>query len=430
MHAWTACSYSVLDSCEQVFGWLWTVQWFLSIQYTGVAGAVSNWYFTKENEETNEKKISPVMLSFSMFRTVRYHSGTMALGSFVISVVICIKFAALYIVNQLQAQATENKAVQFALKVLKVVILCVEKFIRFMGHLAYIEVAIWGKNFCGGLLTAVKLLAKNVVRFSFVTLFSKLVLILGKILIVVSSLVASYTLLPFLKTGGITIETVDGVVQVETPPMPGSEEAIPVLPLFLVAFFSLTISINIMGIYETAIDTIMVSFLEDEMENNGGIFGSGPLKSFMKGTKSVSAAAERYAEAMMAAKNEKVRSRYEMEAELKNSDLTPVSSPCAGTPAVCSSRAGCCTGWQIGCMYTLQSKSVFQIAVSQRRAFCCVWRGQGGGHDALKKKRQEQRRRKNKNDKQKQASMSKEERKAHKKKKIQSITESEGKGLN
>ena len=122
--------------------WLWTVQWFLSIQYTGVAGAISNWYFTKENEETNEKKISPVMLSFSMFRTVRYHSGTMALGSFVISVVICIKFAALYVVNQLQAQATENKAVQFALKVLKVVILCVEKFIRFMGHLACIEVRI------------------------------------------------------------------------------------------------------------------------------------------------------------------------------------------------------------------------------------------------------------------------------------------------
>lgn len=307
----------------QVFGWLWTVQWFLSIQYTGVAGAISNWYFTKEDEETNEKKISSVMLSFSMWRTVRYHSGTMALGSFVIAVVICIKFVALYAVNQLQAQASENKAVQFALKALKYIILCVEKFIRFMGHLAYIEVAIWGKTFCGGLLTAVKLLAKNVVRFSFVTLFSKLVLILGKLLIVVSALGVSYVLLPYFKTGAISA---DGV-NLDTPAIPGSgDDAIPILPLFLVGFFSLTISINVMGIYETAIDTIMVSFLEDEMENNGGIFGSGPLKSFMKGTKSVSVAAEQYAKAIMDAKNDKVRSKYEMESELKNSDLTPVGT--------------------------------------------------------------------------------------------------------
>lgn len=227
----------------QVFGWIWTVQWFLSIQYTAVAGGISNWYFTKENEETNEKKISPIMLTFSVWRTLRYHSGTMAFGSFVIAVVICVKFAAVYAINQLQAQATENKAVQYALKALKVIILCIEKFVRFMGHLAYIEVAIWGKTFCGGLLTAVKLLAKNVVRFSFVTLFSKLVLILGKILIVVAALGLSYLMLPFMKTS-YTV-SVDGL-QEETPALPG-QDSLPVVPLFLVAFFSLTISINIMG---------------------------------------------------------------------------------------------------------------------------------------------------------------------------------------
>eukprot|EP01043_Picozoa_sp_COSAG02_P026289 COSAG02_NODE_1510_length_12225_cov_3.918770_5_plen_314_part_00 len=269
----------------------------------------------------------------------------MAVGSFVITLVIFIKFVALYAVNQLQAQATENKVVQFLLKGLKYVILCVERFIRFMGHLAYIEVAIWGKTFCGGLLTAVKLLAKNIVRFSFVTLFSKLVLILGKLLIVVSALGVSYVLLPYFKSGVISA---DGV-NLDTPAMPGSDDAIPILPLFLVAFFSLTISINVMGIYETAIDTIMVSFLEDEMENNGGKFGSGPLKSFMKGTQSVAAAAERYSKAMMDAKNQKVRDKYEMEAELKNSDLTPVGTQQAGTASARGSTS-CLGKTQADCM--------------------------------------------------------------------------------
>lgn len=160
-----------------------------------------------------------------------------------------------------------------------------------------------------------KLLATNAVRFSFVTLFSKLVLILGKILIVISAVGVSWMLLPYLKTGA----------GIDTPALPGDH--VPVLPLAMVGFFSFTISINIMGIYETAIDTIMVSFLEDEKENDGGMFGSGPLKGFMKSTKSVAVAAEQYKQAIMDAKNAKVRSSYQMQKDLRGSDLTPVGSP-------------------------------------------------------------------------------------------------------
>lgn len=277
---------------------------------------------------------------------------------------------ALYAVNQLQAQATENKIVQFLLRALKYVILCVEKFVRFMGHLAYIEVAIWGKTFCSGLLTAVKLLAKNIVRFSFVTLFSKLVLILGKILIVVSALGASYVMLPYFKSGVISA---DGI-NLDTPAMPGSVDDIPILPLFLVGFFSLTISINVMGIYETAIDTIMVSFLEDEMENNGGIFGSGPLKSFMKGTQSISVAAERYAKAMMDARNDKVRSKYELEAELNNSDLTPVGTQQTGT-ATARGSTSCYGRTREDCM--AHEALVYRMCLTM--VYMCVRRVNGAG---------------------------------------------------
>ena len=71
--------------------------------------------------------------------------------------------------------------------------------------------------------------------------------------------------------------------------------AVPVAPLFITAFFAATISVSIMGVYETAIDTILVSFLEDEAENDdkGNItFASGDLATFMKGTKSIADAQE------------------------------------------------------------------------------------------------------------------------------------------
>ena len=46
------------------------------------------------------------------------------------------------------------------------------------------------------------------------------------------------------------------------PAANGLPGAIPVAPLGITAFFAITISVAIMGVYETAIDTILVSFLE------------------------------------------------------------------------------------------------------------------------------------------------------------------------
>ena len=82
---------------------------------------------------------------------------------------------------------------------LKVVISCVERFVKFLGHLAYIETAIYGTNFCRSLVKAFMRLIKNVVRFAFVTLFAKLVLTLGKVLVIVASIWCS--MLAYLPLG-------------------------------------------------------------------------------------------------------------------------------------------------------------------------------------------------------------------------------------
>ena len=334
----------------QVFGWLWTVQWFLSAQYCSIAGAISKWYFTPENPVTQEKRISSLLLSHSVWRTFRHHSGTMAFGSFIVAVVTCVKFALVYAINQVQAQSPENKLIKVLGNVLKVCISCVERFVRFVGHLAYIETAIYGNNFCHALYKAVKALARNIIRFSFVTAFSKLVLTLGKILVVVVAVGLANLSLDLLKTesadtsycedigaaGAITgadcsadgkclwdgeLGTCGANSGKDLP-----NQQLPIVPLGLTAFFALTISLNIMGIYETAIDTIMVSFLEDESENDktGGVtFAAGPLKEFMISTKSIANATEAYHNEIRDAKTNKIRANEEVEKDLRKSDLTP-----------------------------------------------------------------------------------------------------------
>lgn len=331
----------------QLFGWLWTVQWFLSTQYTTIAGAVSKWYFTPEDPKTHAKRVSAVLLSHSAVRTVRHHSGTMAFGSFIISVVICVKFALVYMINQVQAQSPENKLIKVLGNVLKACVACVERFVRFVGHLAYIETAIYGNNFCHALFKAVKALATNAVRFSFVALFSQLVLTLGKVAVVVVSLCISNLLLDYFKSPTSSVDcatigetedlcTADGRCKwdpdVQTCQLVDStandlpNQSAPVFPMALVFFFSATVSLNIMGVYETAIDTIMVSFLEDESENDGNgqvTFADGPLKQFMKSTKSIADATQAYAEAVRKAKTDKIRADAEVTAKMRDSDLTP-----------------------------------------------------------------------------------------------------------
>jgi hypothetical protein len=58
---------------------------------------------------------------------------------------------------------------------------CIERFVRFLGHLVYVETAIYGTNFCRSLIKAFRRLVKNIIRFSFVVLFAKLVIFLGKV---------------------------------------------------------------------------------------------------------------------------------------------------------------------------------------------------------------------------------------------------------
>jgi|EP01046_Picozoa_sp_COSAG06_P024451 hypothetical protein len=54
----------------QVFGWLWTVQWFSSIQYTSVAGAISRWYFTPTMDSNADGKETKDTSHFLLFDSI------------------------------------------------------------------------------------------------------------------------------------------------------------------------------------------------------------------------------------------------------------------------------------------------------------------------------------------------------------------------
>lgn len=185
-------------------------------------------------------------------------------------VVSQIKFFVVYAITQIQAQSPENKLIQILGNCLKVFIGCLERFIRFLGHLAYIETAIYGTNFCRSLIKAFKRLIKNAIRFAFVTLFSKLVIMLGKVLVIIGSL----WLVLFIHNSGLKFTPEAGVDGgawfsfADRDPALDASHQVPLAPIILSGLASGIVAFAVMGVYETAIDTIMVCFLEDEAEND------------------------------------------------------------------------------------------------------------------------------------------------------------------
>eukprot|EP01052_Picozoa_sp_SAG31_P027569 SAG31_NODE_2590_length_5426_cov_4.118265_5_plen_73_part_00 len=63
-----------------------------------------------------------------------------------------------------------------------------------------------------------------------------------------------------------------------------------------------------MSVYEVAIDTIMICFLEDEAENVGDkpSFATGELAQFMTSTKKISDAAHAYGDSVRQAKTDRI----------------------------------------------------------------------------------------------------------------------------
>ena len=303
-----------------VFGGIWTLWWLTVTQYTTIAGAVASWYFSLEKKEFG----GTLALLSSFTRVARYHMGTMAFGSFLIAAVIWAKYILLYLIQQAQAQSPENKLVKILAGVLKCLVACVEKFVKFLGCLAFIQTSIYGSSFCPSLWKAFKRLLKNVVRFSFVTLFSKFALLLGKVGVVLFGAWLSVTIIA-AQPRSVIDEIVAGDYPIPTeydlinasdlrhlrhPPMQVHKGGLPHVPIGVAAVVSGIIAFSILGIYETAIDTILVCFLEDEIgngEKGRHTFASKHLRKFMAGTKSLAEAVERYENTVRDAKTSKVR---------------------------------------------------------------------------------------------------------------------------
>ncbi|KAK8389681.1 hypothetical protein O3P69_008989 [Scylla paramamosain] len=240
-----------------VFAFLWVTQFILACQDVTIAGAVAQWYFTR-----NKKLLGWPILT-SMKRLFRYHLGSVAFGSLLIAIVKFIRVIFKYLEKRLSG--TTNQFCSFCLKCCQCCLWCFEKFLKFLSRNAYIEIAIYGYSFCKAAQKAFSLLVSNALRVAAINSVGAFVLILTKLSIVAITIAIGYVIL----------RTKQELTYIW-------------VPLLIVFIYSYFIAHCFISVYEMCIDTLFLCFCED-CERNDGInspyYMSRGLMQFVENSK-------------------------------------------------------------------------------------------------------------------------------------------------
>uniref|UniRef100_UPI0037E8B31D choline transporter-like protein 2 isoform X1 n=1 Tax=Semicossyphus pulcher TaxID=241346 RepID=UPI0037E8B31D len=231
-----------------VFLFFWCANFVTALGQMTLAGAFASYYwaFVKPDD-------MPAFPVFSALgRSLRYHTGTLAFGSLILSIIQIIRVLLEYLDHKMKG--AKNKCTRFLMCCLKCCFWCLEKFIKFLNRNAYIMVAIYGKNFCTAAKDAFFLLMRNMIRVAVLDKVTDFLLFLGKLLIV--GLVGVFAF--FFFSGRVK----------------AFENTAPHLhyywvPILTVVIGSYLIAHGFFSVYAMCVDTLFLCFLEDLERNDG-----------------------------------------------------------------------------------------------------------------------------------------------------------------
>ncbi|XP_076091063.1 choline transporter-like protein 2 isoform X1 [Mytilus galloprovincialis] len=231
-----------------LFMLFWLVNFCIALGQMSLAGAFASYYWAFHKP----KDVPTFPLMGSVWRSFRYHLGSLAFGSLIIAIIQIIRVLLEYVDGKLKG--SENPVAKFFVKCMKCCFWCLEKFLRFLNKNAYIMIAAHGKNFCTSAKNAFMLIMRNCVRVVVIDKVTDFLLFIGKLVIVAGSAALSFFFfdgrIDFLKTYTPTLNFY-------------------VVPIVLITVGSYVIASCFFSVYDMAVDTLFLCFLEDLERNDG-----------------------------------------------------------------------------------------------------------------------------------------------------------------
>lgn len=171
---WVGWFWKVTDSFAQaqiallwmtVFSFLWAYFMHVAMFVAVVSMGIQHWYFHRHDPSRNSGTGihsghwffgKPALIAF--IKVCRYHLGTMAFGSFVLTVATIPRIVLEFIVRQ--TKADKNRVGRLVVCVTRCLFICLQNCLQFLTEYAYIYTAVTGKPFCSSAHASFILMAK------------------------------------------------------------------------------------------------------------------------------------------------------------------------------------------------------------------------------------------------------------------------------
>ncbi|XP_041976580.1 choline transporter-like 1 isoform X2 [Aricia agestis] len=220
---------------------IWGSEFILGCQQMTIAGAVSHWYFRGPNSHP-----SPVM--YSIGKLLKYHLGSVAKGSFLITLFKIPRLILTYLHAKLSARAEKGSdCAKCGLKCGICCFYCLEKFIRYLNHNAYTIITIERVHFCKAAAKAFSTIVNNALQVATINSVGDFILFLGKC--IVTAVTGSIGLILLKRNSNLHFFAV---------------------PTLVICIFSFFIAHCILSLYEMVVDSLFLCVCEDRNMNSDG----------------------------------------------------------------------------------------------------------------------------------------------------------------
>jgi len=250
-----------------VFMCIWLLELVYALEQFVLSYSTQLWYF-KEYDGNGKKPLVMFPLWRGLFIGVVYHLGTMALGSFLLSLLETLRMALTILYKYVleaeeDGKSAQNKVVGALISCCCCCLTCFERYIRFMNKNAYIVVAVNSDPFCVAAQRAFNIVAGDALAMAWLTGASWVFQIGG----VVSITGCGVFLTWFLVGNAQAFTDRNSEHYVASP------EAVAVAG----AVICFTISCTFMAVFDTLADTILFCWALDRQYHKDHW---GPRKNF------------------------------------------------------------------------------------------------------------------------------------------------------
>lgn len=230
-----------------VVGAIWLACFVSAVGQLILASTFSTWYWTFYKDE-----LTYFILLNGIWKTFRYHLGTAAFGSFLITIVRSLRYFLTFLQTKTSVSSVNPDG--WYVKVCCCCAQCclnlLEKLLKFITINAYIMCAIYGKGLCTSATNGLSLLARNIARTIVLNNVVACILFVGKILLT-------------LVVSGLTWW------HLSKEPNFDSGDFICYVPIIVVFLGTYFVADMFFDVYEMAIDTIFLCYLQDCEINDG-----------------------------------------------------------------------------------------------------------------------------------------------------------------